>query len=295
MESHSRPSPTVPNDSRLFPIDRTVFATDQVTVGAFRCPLNYPDFRDTGPTERHLVVFPRSGVWIRHAGSRAFAADPRVVTIYNAGQEYTRDPIHPDGDRSDWFAVSPELAREAAGVDSDRPFRFEFAVSDPRLYCRQRMFFDRLEAGGCDPLEAEEEVLALVTAVLRRAGRDALSETSAKHRDLAEHARAELVRTATVALSLGDLARRVGVSAWHLCRVFRAVTGSSLHAFRVDLRLRLALERLEDPRADLSRMAFELGFSSHSHFTSAMRTRLGRTPSAFRRVLGSGVHAPTRV
>jgi AraC-like DNA-binding protein len=265
-------------------IDRTVFSTDHVTVGAFRCPVTYPGFRYTGPTERHLVVFPRTGVWIRHAGSRAFAADPRVVTIYNAGQEYTREPIHPDGDRSDWFALSPALARDVAGIDSDRPFRFEFTQSDQRLYCRQRMLFDRLDAGACDPFEAEEEVLGIVTAVLDRADREAGRRTppSRRHRDLAEHARAELVRTATMTLSLGDLAARVGVSPWHLCRVFRAVTGSSLHAFRMDLRLRLALERLEDPRADLSRMAFELGFSSHSHFTSSMRSRLGRTPSAFR-------------
>ncbi|HKP30769.1 MAG TPA: AraC family transcriptional regulator [Gemmatimonadales bacterium] len=278
-------------------IDRTVFETAHVTVGAFRCPITYPSFRYTGPTERHLVVFPRTGVWIRHAGSRAFAADPRVVTIYNAGQEYTREPIHPEGDRSDWFALSPELAREAAGVDSDRPFHFEFAESDPRLYCRQRMFFDRLEAGVFDPLEAEEEVLAIVTAVLRRARCSSTDRErpSATHRDLAEHARAELVRTATLALSLGDLAARVGASPWHLCRVFRAVTGSSLHAFRMDLRLRLALERLEDPRADLSRLAFELGFSSHSHFTSAMRSRLGRTPSAFRHTLAARRHPSARL
>ena len=278
-------------------IDRTVFSTDNVTVGAFRCPLNYPAFRDTGPTERHLVVFPRSGVWIRHAGSRAFAADPRVVTIYNAGQKYTREPMHPDGDRSDWFALSPDLARDVAGVDSERPFCFEFAESDQRLYCRLRILFDRLEAGGCDPLEAEEEVLAIVTAVLRRARGDASvnSRPTPKHRDLAQHARAELVRTATVALSLGDLAARVGASPWHLCRVFRAVTGSSLHAFRLDLRLRLALERLEDPGADLSRLAFELGFSSHSHFTSAMRARLGRTPSALRHTLATRRHASVRM
>jgi AraC-like DNA-binding protein len=278
-------------------IDRTVFSTDHVTVGAFRCPLHYPNFRDTGPTERHLVVFPRSGVWIRHAGSRAFAADPRVVTIYNAGQEYTRAPIHPDGDRSDWFALSPDLARDVAGVDSDRPFRFEFAEADARLYCRQRILFDRLDAGGCDPLEAEEEVLGIVTAVLRRAHGDTpfFRQPTAKHRDLAEHARAELVRTATVTHSLGDLAARVGASPWHLCRVFRAVTGSSLHAFRLDLRLRLALERLEDRRADLSRMAFELGFSSHSHFTSAMRSRFGRTPSGFRHTLAERRHPPARV
>jgi AraC-like DNA-binding protein len=283
-------------------IDRTVFATSHVTVGAFRCPTSYPGFRDTGPTERHLVVFPRTGVWIRHAGSRAFVADSRVVTIYNAGQVYTREPMHPEGDRSDWFGLSPDLAREVArsvgqAADDERPFEFEFAESDLRLYCRQRMLFDRLLAGDVDALEVEEEVLDIATAVLRLASREPRRTRPIRsaHRDLAEHARAELVRTATSALSLGEIATRVGASPWHLCRVFRAVTGTSLHAFRMDLRLRTALERLENPRADLSRLAFELGFSSHSHFTSAMRLRLGRTPSAFRHSLNATHRAPAPV
>ena len=283
-------------------IDRAVYSTKHITVGVFRCPTSYPGFRNTGPTERHLVVFPRTGVWIRHAGSRAFVADPRVVTIYNAGQEYTRAPMHPDGDRSDWFGVSPEAARDVArsvsesSIDDERPFPFEFAESDARLYCRQRMLFDRLVAGRCDPLEVEEEVLSIVAAVLRRAWScpPPSRPLTAAHRELAEHTRAELVRNATMPMSLDALAGRIGVSPWHLCRVFRAATGTSLHAFRVDLRLRIALERLEKPGADLSRLAHELGFSSHSHFTATMRTRLGRTPSAFRRVLANGLQAPAR-
>jgi len=95
-------------------IDRVVFNTPTVSVGAFRCPVNHPSFRDSGPTQRHIVVFPRTGVWIRHAGSRPFAADPAVVSIYNAGQEYTRAPMHPEGDRCDWFGLSDDMARDVA-------------------------------------------------------------------------------------------------------------------------------------------------------------------------------------
>ncbi len=275
-------------------IDRIIFRTPHISVGAFRCPVSHPSFRYTGPTEHFLVAFPRTGVWIRHAGSRAFVADPRVVTIYNAGQEYTRAPMHPDGDRCEWFGLSGEMARDVARAadsraphDSTRPFRFTHAHSDPQLYFRQRLLFDRLKAGACDAFEAEEEVLGIVHRVLRLAssGRHCSGKLIDAHRDLAEQARAELVRHATTAMTLGALASRLGVSPWHLCRVFRAATGTSLHAFRLDLRLRMALERLENPAADISRMAHELGFSSHSHFTAAMRGRLGCTPSGFRRAL----------
>jgi AraC-like DNA-binding protein len=63
--------------------------------------------------------------------------------------------------------------------------------------------------------------------------------------------------------------------------VFREVTGQTLHEYRLDLRVRAALEMLESG-ADLSRVAQDLGFASHSHFTSVFRRRAGMTPSRMR-------------
>lgn len=39
-------------------IDREVFTTPNVSVGAFRCPVNHPSFHYTGPTEHYIVAFP---------------------------------------------------------------------------------------------------------------------------------------------------------------------------------------------------------------------------------------------
>jgi AraC-like DNA-binding protein len=55
------------------------------------------------------------------------------------------------------------------------------------------------------------------------------------------------------------------------------------------LRLALALERLAGDATDateattLSRLALDLGFASHSHFTFTFRRVLGASPSDFRR------------
>jgi AraC-like DNA-binding protein len=48
---------------------------------------------------------------------------------------------------------------------------------------------------------------------------------------------------------------------------------------------------LEDPAvgANLSAIAHDLGFSSHSHFVRVMRRHAGMTPSAVRDVLLSNV------
>ena len=276
------------------PLNTIVFQTPTVRVGAFRCPVGDARFQNTGPIDEPIVVFPRSAVWIRHAGSRAFVADPGIVTIYNRGQEYTRAPLARDGDRSDWFAVAPEMALAlaceldpAAADRPDRPYRAEWTPSDSEIYLRQRWLFRRFERGGVDILEGEESVLGLVAEVIRRSAGPSRTvrpsrPTAEAHRDLAQRARAELARDPTASTDLTTLARRLEVSPFHLCRVFRATNGTSLHDYRIELRLRLALERLADRLTDLSRLAFELGFSSHSHFTQTFKARLGVTPSALR-------------
>jgi hypothetical protein len=67
--------------------------------------------------------------------------------------------MHPDGDRSDWFALSSELARDVAESTPTVHFVSSSPSVIPALYSKQRLLFDRLDAGSCDPLEAEEEVL----------------------------------------------------------------------------------------------------------------------------------------
>lgn len=281
-------------------VDRSVFQTSSVAIGTFRCPVAYPSFRDTGPIERSIVVFPRTAVWIRHAGSRVFLADPSLATIYNSSQQYERFPESRDGDRCDWFGVSDALAREIVrafdtfAADSRRPFRFAWAPSDAPLYLKQRSILRRALAGKLDELEGEEAVIGVVESVIRGAYRAAPRRvaqgpsTTARHRDLVDAARAELVRTVRANCSVIEIARSIGTSPYHLCRVFRKGTGTTLHGYRTELRLRVALERLEAgaTATNLSAIAHDLGFSSHSHFVRAMRRRAGTTPSAVRTLIG---------
>ena len=82
--------------------------------------------------------------------------------------------------------------------------------------------------------------------------------------------------------SLDRIAATLHVSPYHLARLFREQTGYTVHGFRNQVRLRSALDRVRDPGTDLSSLAADLGFSSHSHFTKAFRAAFGVTPSALR-------------
>lgn len=275
------------------PLERLLFASPSVGVGTFRCRPDDPMFPDSGPSSTYCFVFPRTSVWIQHTGGRPFVADPGVVTYYNAGQAYSRRKLSPEGDRADWFAVAPDIAEDIvasvaprAPRGSDAVFTFSHGPSDPATYLAQRQLCDRLEADHpVERLEVEEQVVAFLAALAPRAAEresaGAPAESVARRKQLTDDARAVLASSLDENVHLAEIARRVGCSVFHLCRVFKEIHGTTLHGYRLDLRLRNALERLTGAGGDLTTIAMELGFCSHSHFTGAFRRQFGLTPSAY--------------
>jgi len=83
--------------------------------------------------------------------------------------------------------------------------------------------------------------------------------------------------------TLAALAGLAGASAYHLARVFREEVGATLHDYLTRARLASALDRVLDADADLSAIAFDSGFASHSHFSARFRAMFGLAPSELRR------------
>jgi AraC-like DNA-binding protein len=83
-------------------------------------------------------------------------------------------------------------------------------------------------------------------------------------------------------VTLHELCSVMHCSPWQLCRAFRRATGQTLTSYRHALRLQVALERLRLRDTDLTELALELGYSSHSHFTHVFHRHLGTTPSQVR-------------
>lgn len=273
-------------------VDEVVYETDLVTIGAFRAGIDDPLFRDSGPTERAIFVFPRTSVVIRHCDKAPFATDACTVTYYNRGQRYTREPIDPRGDRCEWFAVRPDVLLDVlATYEPDvaerpgKPFSMLCGPSDAESYAAQRTVVRHVQGSDApDALAVEESVVAILDHLLTLAhGRpnpaDAGRLTPAVKRYLADHF--------TASDSLEEIAEAAECSVFHLCRVFRDETGTTIHRYRHQLRLRRSLELVAEPESDLTDVALRLGFSSHSHFTAAFRKAFGTTPSEFRRAPSS--------
>jgi len=275
--------------------DRVVFETPDVCVGEFRCPTDHPAFHDSGPSSHYCFAFPRTAVIIRHGGTR-IVADATIATLYNRAQEFAREPLSPEGDICEWFGVSPGLLRDVlsardwrAAEDDRRPIRFTHAPVGARLYLRQRQTYLRAARGTADPLWMEEAIVELTDRVLSAAyGASAAPETTSRRvRDLVHDARCVLARDLAEPLTLAGVAQAVGASMFHLSRCFRLCTGLTLHGHRTQLRLRASLDGLDARQRDLSRVALDCGFSSHSHFTAAFRRAFGSTPSRVRASLSA--------
>jgi len=120
---------------------------------------------------------------------------------------------------------------------------------------------------------------------IRRAGAKAATRdaTRAWHRALVESVRAYFVGHLDQRIQLTDVATAAGVSPFHLARTFRRATGMTLHRYLTRLRLVWALPRATEPRASLTELALDLGFSSHSHLTAAFHREFGLPPSEARR------------
>lgn len=266
-----------------------VFEGDRIVLGEFHCWPDDPRWsRENCADEGHLVVFPGTAVVIEHEGGPVVAT-PNHVMFYNPRQTYRRRLLNPRGDHCAFLVADEELLAEA-GLGGLR-FPVSHGPVEPGTYLLHRLALRaarvRAEA---DRLRLEETLCRVLDEAIRSGLRLAVGN-GRRQRDATAAGRAELVEATKelVALrlgerlTLGDIARAVHSSPFHLARVFRARTGFTIHGYRNQLRLRTSLERVLDPDVDLALLARTLGYSSHSHFTDCFHRAFGLPPSAVRR------------
>ena len=246
------------------------------------------------------IVLMRHGAFGKHFDRRSVTADVNQAVFFSRGSSYRVSHPADCGDRGTVFVVSPRVLNDIIReldpfIDKhpERPFPFIVGPCDSAVFWRHREFVQRLEAAESDPPEplwADATALQLIADVLEAAfARHGLPRkrrrngTEADHADRVEAAKTYLASRLGERITLDEVARAVHASPFHLARVFGQRTGVPLHRYLTRLRLRASIERLADGASDLTTLALELGFSSHSHFADAFRREFGRTPSEVRR------------
>jgi AraC family transcriptional regulator len=82
--------------------------------------------------------------------------------------------------------------------------------------------------------------------------------------------------------SLADIARVVGLSPFHLSRLFQVSTGTSVVRYQRGRRLTEAARQLAAGAGDILSVAMAAGYASHAAFTRAFSDQFGRSPEQVR-------------
>lgn len=279
---------------------RTLHKSPLVRVSDYHCHVEHTGPGSEEAAEFNGITLVRRGTFSKHFGKRQFIADVNQAVFFTKDSVYRISHPAECGDRGTFFQINPRVLNEIVReldptVDEhpDMPFSFVTGPCDLAIFKRHRDFVMRLEAADTEPLEhlwADETALQLIADVLASAfdhhgqPRKANRESTARdHAEKAEAAKTYLASHLGEAVTLNEVARAVHASPFNFARIFQRQTGIPVHRYLTQLRLRASLERLAGGDSDLTTLALDLGFSSHSHFTDVFRRELGVTPSEVRK------------
>jgi AraC family transcriptional regulator len=136
-----------------------------------------------------------------------------------------------------------------------------------------------------DPLYLQTTLQTLTVRLLRRyttAAPDEEAKSGALSRPRLRRVERYVRAHLDTKLSLDDLAEAVGISKYHFSRRFKRRTGQSPYQFVIYERVRAARHQLRTSSQPLAQIAFNVGFSSQSHFTRTFKQHVGVTPGAYR-------------
>lgn len=268
---------------------RWLLDTPAIRVTLYRChAVDRGIGEDRAPPD-HCIVFPHHGAFAFHEGRRPVLVDALSVLFLNGNTVYRSSHPLGCGDFGSALVPDPEVLAEALAEHlpralerPDTPFRGPQVLADGRLALAKRLFVRDLLLGLLAPDEAQEIALLILDRTAASLGERGVRRREGAGRELTEAARALIHESVSQRLCLPELARRLGVSVFHLCRTFKRGTGMTVCGYHKELRLREAVAEVQRPGARITEIALDAGFSSHSHFTGAFREALGLTPSAAR-------------
>jgi AraC family transcriptional regulator len=236
--------------------------------------------RSALPRHRHEhanFCFILAGGFDEVSGSRRRRACERNTLLFREPQELHRQ----------WFGAAGAhcFSVELAGRWLDRwhedlrPCGGADDLGAPARTAALRLYGELAVIDDVSPLAIEGLMLELLACVSRF--RDAGSASAPRWLgNTVDYLRAEFRRT----MRVRDVAAVASVHPVHLARTFRRALGCGVADYVRHLRVVEACRMLTSSDVPVGRVALDLGFSDHSHFTRSFRLAMGCSPAAYRRL-----------
>jgi AraC family transcriptional regulator len=266
-------------------VARPLLTTPIVAIRDVQCMGRCRDRSDEEYTNVIHMAFPYRGVFVRHLGQDDAVAEANQVLFFNAEEAYRVSHPVPGGDASLDLVVSEPVLDELAPQGLLRTggpvaFRQQRLRIDARAQALAAMLRHSLQTRVAETLEAENLVLTLAKRALGPRTTHSPAATAGRQR-LVNRTKVVLAGDLARRWTLAELAAEVGHSPVYLTQVFQQVEGLPLYRYQMQLRLARSLD-LMSQYDDLTSLSLDLGFYSHSHFSTAFKRAYGRSPSSFR-------------
>jgi AraC-like DNA-binding protein len=247
-----------------------------------------------GDVERqnaNVMVLPLSGLFSKHdSPGRHVTATPSHAVLVAADTPYRISFPGAIGDR----AITLRFGHTLAPEDLDGRRKNDASTTHGLLPAKAMILRNLLSARSeqtVDELEVETLGLDLLDMSLCSMRTDRSSfggSRSARRLRALERVKEAVALAPAHKWSIAKLAKIANLSPFHLCRIFRETAGTSIYEYVLQERLAQSLNAVLDCDDDLTSVALDGGFASHSHFTARFRRFFGCTPAALRRVATSG-------
>jgi AraC-like DNA-binding protein len=219
-------------------------------------------------------------LWHRGANEPVFANAKTVLHIESNDNYKVTHPVGPE--LSAVFWPSAELTEELAiswFEQSDKQPIIHSCNGKLQLALRHLI---RLSPMLKSEFAFEETMIDVMSKIYALAGRNRVPPGRSAR--VVNRAKEYLHAHLDSHLSLSEIAAATGVSPVYLTQLFSASEGVPLYRYHRELRLAVSLSRLPD-ESNITHLALDLGFSSHSHFSTVFLKHFEISPSQYRTLM----------
>ena len=277
---------------------KTLFESETLQIGLFEARPRSDACGDVERQDRNAIVLPLSGLFSKHdAPGRHVVGTPSHAVFFAADMPYRIGFPGGIGDRAISLRFDAALAPEWLDSRSNGEALASNALLPAKAMMLRNLLWMRLARSEANEFEAEALGLDLLSLSLEsvRSSRPAPRPQSQARRTRALERIKEAVALAPARKwNVARLAEVANLSLFHLCHVFREAVGTSIYDYVLHERLAQTLDTVLDCEGDLTTIALDAGFTSHSHFTARFRNFFGCTPGALRRSMRTSEIAELR-
>jgi AraC-like DNA-binding protein len=275
---------------------KTFFQSDTIVVGAFEMRPTTDACGEVEERDYNIVVLPVAGLFAKHDGPRRHVIGTPSHGVFVASHTPYRLSFPGGvGDRALILRFDDDLVPDALDAHRKQGWPPSHGPLPPHAMLMRNWLWRGANSGSIDRLDAEAaslDVLAMWLETLILVDHAHHSRES-HHRRAVDRVKEAISAEPSDGWDVATLARIAHMSPFHFCRTFRSVTGMTIGTYVLRERLAGTLEPLLDG-VDLTSIAIESGFASHSHFTARFRAFFGFTPSDVRRMVSASHSAEVR-